>query len=87
MKYLAQLQKIESELFDNVGKPSQKTIDLVQNYIIDFETDKEPITRDDLWAINYQIDTVLEVWNPILTYDIDVLKRFNKIISDWSEDV
>ena len=85
MKYLEQLQKIESELFDNVGKPSQKTIDLVQNYIIDFETDA--LTRDDLWAINYQIDTVLKVWNPDLKYDIDVLKRFNKIIADWSEDV
>ena len=89
MKYLEQLRKIDSEIFDNMGKTSQKTIDLVQETISDLDRDveEEPIQRDELGAINYEIDILLEVWNPSLEYDIDVLKRFDNIIKEWYKDV
>jgi hypothetical protein len=89
MKYLEQLQKIDSEIFKNMGKTSQKTIDIVQETIsdLDRDTDEEPIQRDELGAINYDIDILLEIWNPALEYDIDVLKRFDKIIEDWRNDI
>ena len=89
MKYLEQLQEIDSEIFRNMGKTSQKTIDIVQETIsdLDRDTEEEPIQRDELGAINYEIDILLEVWNPTLEYDIDVLKRFDKIIQDWYKDV
>lgn len=89
MKYLEQLQKIDSEIFRNMGKTSQKTIDIVQETIsdLDRDTEEEPIQRDELGAINYEIGILLDVWSPALEYDIDVLKRFDKIIQDWYKDV
>ena len=89
MKHLEKLQNIDSEIFDNMGKTSQKTIDVVQETIeqLDRDYEEEPIQRDELGAINYEIMTLLEVWNKKLDYDIDVLKRFDKIIEDWYKDV
>lgn len=89
MKYLKQLRKIDSEIFDNMGKTSQKTIDLVQDTLIQLSrcVEDESIQRDELGAIDYSISILLEVWNPKLKYDIDVLKRVQKIIIDWYEDV
>lgn len=88
-KYLKQLRKIDSEVYANMGKTSQKTIDIVQESIeqLDRDVEEEPIRRDELGAINYDIDILLEVWNPKLTYDIEILKRVDKIIDDWGKDV
>ncbi len=88
-KYLEKLQKIDSEVFYNMGEASQKTIDIIQETISDLDRDveDEPIQRDELGAINYEIDILLEVWNPSLKYDINVLKRFDKIVKEWYEDV
>ena len=89
MKYLKQLREIDSKLFDNLGKASQKTVDLVEETIVDLDRDieEEPIQRDELGAINYEIDVLLEIWNPSLKYDIDILKRFYNIIDEWYKDV
>lgn len=88
-KYLKQLRKIDSEVYTNMGKTSQKTIDIVQETIeqLDRDVEEEPIRRDELGAINYDIDILLEVWNPKLKYDIEILKRVDKIIDDWGKDV
>lgn len=88
-KYLQQLRKIDGEVFDNMGKCSQKTIDIVQETIeqLDRDTEDEPIERDELGAIDYDISILLDVWNPRLKYDIDVLKRVQKIMIDWYQDV
>jgi len=88
-KHLRELRKIDSEVFDNIGKASQKTIDLVQETIeqLDRCVDDEPIRRDELGAMNYDIGILLDVWNPELKYDIEILKRVDKIIDDWCKDV
>ena len=88
-KHLEELRKIDSDVFTNMGKTSQKTIDIVQETIeqLDRDYEEEPIQRDELGAINYEIDILLEVWNKELEYDIEVLKRVDKIIAEWYEDV
>ena len=88
-KYLDQLRSIESEIFYNMGKVSQHTIDVVQDTVEDLDRndDERPIWRDELGAISYGIDTLLKVFNPAMEYDIDVLKRFNAVIEEWMKDV
>lgn len=89
MKYLEQLREIDRHVYDNMREASQKTIDVVQETIeqLDRDVEEEPIQRDELGAINYDISILLEVWNPELEFDIDVLKRFDKIIEEWYKDV
>ena len=88
-RYLKELRVIENEVFENMGKASQKTIDIIQETIeqLDRDYDDEPIQRDELGAINYEIDILLEVWNKELEYDIEALKRFDEIIAKWYKDV
>ena len=88
-KYLKELRVIDREVYDNMGEASQKTIDIVQETIAELDRDyeEEPIQRDELGAINYEISILLEVWNSELKFDIDILKRFDKIIEDWYNDV
>jgi hypothetical protein len=89
MNRLEQIQKIHSEVFYNTGMASQKTIDLIEDIIrdLDRDTEENPIQRVELGAINSEIDVLLEVWNPDLKYDIDVLIRLDKIIEDWAKAV
>lgn len=88
-EYLEELKKIDSEVFYNMEKYSQKTIDVVQETIeqLDRDWEEEPIERDELGAINYEIDILLEVWSKDLQFDIEILKRFDKIIAEWYKDV
>lgn len=88
-KHLEELRKIDSDVFTNMGKTSQKTIDIVRETIeqLDRDYEEEPIQRDELGAINYEIDILLEVWNKELEYDIEILKRVDKIITEWYKDV
>ena len=88
-KHLEELRKIDSDVFTNMGKTSQKTIDIVQETIeqLDRDYEEEQIQRDELGAINYEIDILLEVWNKEFEYDIEILKRVDKIIEDWYNDI
>lgn len=88
--YIKRLRELDSEIFRNMGKVSQITIDRIQETIIDLDRDftcDEPVYRDELGSINYQNDVLLEVFNPEKEYDIDVLKRFDKIIEEWRNNV
>lgn len=88
-KYLENLKKVESDVFGNMGKTSQITIDVVQKIVHQLSRDIEeyPIQRDELGAINYNINVLLEIFNPELKYDVEILKRIYKIISSWYKDV
>ena len=46
-----------------------------------------PIQRDELGALSYEIDILLEIWNKDLPYDIEILNRVNKVITEWSNDI
>ena len=89
MKFLKQIRELESEVFKNMGKCSQITIDWVQNTEIDLnrEEDEDPITRDHLGSMSYNLSILLEVFDPKKKYDISILKRLNKIIENWSNDI
>lgn len=83
MKYLNELQQLDSECSDNIEKASQKTIDFVQETVNQFNRDfeEEPIQDDELGAINYEISILLEVWDPALKYDIEILKRLDATVT------
>jgi len=88
-RYLDELRDIDNDVYRNMHKASQKTIDIVQDtrHQLDREHDEEPIQRDELGAISYGIDILLEVWNKELEYDIKILKQIYKIIKEWYNDV
>lgn len=81
-KYLDKIRKLESDVFYNIGKASQKTIDLVQETLegLDRDHSEDPIMRDELGALNYDIENLIEVWNKELEYDIKCLQELNLII-------
>jgi len=86
-KYLNELRKIDREIF--INKVSQKTIDILQeiNEQLDRDLKSEPIYSEELGAINYEIDILLEIWDKELEYDIKILKKVDKIISDWYKNI
>ncbi len=88
-KYLNELRKVDHDVYHNMLNVSQKTIDLVQDIIeqLDRDIEEEPIQRDELGAINYDIDILLEIWSKDLEYDIEILKRVDSIIEDWYKDI
>ena len=89
MKFLKQIQSLESEIYKNMFKCSQITIDWVQNTEVDLNIAEyeDPITRDQLGAINYKLNILIEVFDHSKDYDISVLKRLDKIIEDWRNDI
>lgn len=88
-KHLNELRKLDNEIYLNLDKASQKLIDIIQETMENFDIDysQVPIKRRDLGAISYEIEILLEIWNPNLKYDIEVLKRFNEILNDWIKEV
>ena len=88
-KHLEELRKVDGDVFCNMDRASQKTIDIVQETIeqLDRNYAEERITRDELGAIKYDIDILLEIWDKELKYDIEILKRVDKIIDKWYKEV
>ena len=89
MKHLKKLHNLEKEVGQKMGNCSQIVIDIVQNTETDLNRDEaeEPIRRDELGAINYQISILLEVIRLELKTDIEILKKLDKIIEDWKNDI
>lgn len=88
-KHLQELRKVDGDVFCNMNRASQKTIDIVQETIEQLERYyiAEPITRDELGAIKYDIDILLDIWDKELKYDIEILKRVYRIIDNWYKDL
>lgn len=88
-KHLKELRKVESEVFDNMGEASQIIIDFIEDITskLDRDVGEEPIERDELGAINYDIDILLEVFDTKREYDIETLKIIDRIIEDWGKDI
>ena len=66
-------------------KPSQIIIDLVQDDIEEALAD-EDVTPDDINALSYQCDILLQVYNPELDDDILYLEALGEALSKWGED-
>lgn len=88
-KYLSQLREVDNDVYYNMGQASQKTIDLVQETIrqLDRDFEQKPVIKDELGAINYEIDILLDVWRVDLAFDVKTLKRVHKIISNWCHEI
>lgn len=86
---LTELRTIDSLVYKNMGKTSQLVIDFVQESIIDLsrDFDESPITRDELGSLSYQIDCLLEIFNPKKLFDIFILDQFKAVIDSWYNDV
>lgn len=87
--YLNQLKNIENDVFYNMPIVSQKTIDLIEDVIDSLSKEGEYVLvgMDDLGAISYDINILLEIWNPELEYDIEILNRINEVVKKWGDDI
>lgn len=89
MEYIKQIWDLESEAFRHKGGLCQITIDMIQDTEMQLNRDEseKPIERDEVGAIVYQISILLDVFNPIFTYDIEALERLKKILEEWRDEV
>ena len=73
------LQELDSLVHEK--DVQQKTIDLVQNAYMEF-FDVEDFTKDSdqVVAYIYEVDICLEIYNPLLIDDIEILKELIKTL-------
>lgn len=74
------LPELETLIHEN--DVQQKTIDLVQNAYIEF-LDLEGKDSDQLGAYIYEVSICLDVYNPLLTVDINILKELIKTLEQF----
>ena len=88
-KYLNELQEVDRDVFINMDKASHITITFIEDVLYELDRDwtHDPIERGELGSINYQINSLLTIWNPSLEYDIEILKRLDEIIGRWRDNV
>lgn len=65
---------------------SQIVIDLVQDEIEEVLQEEDP-RRDQVGALAYQCDILLETMNPTLEKDIALLTALSAALSAWSDDI
>lgn len=75
------LQELENKVWKENVK--QKTIDLVQNAECDFED--EPYTEDEIGAYIYEVGICLEVYDPCLRVDVEILTELKTILESKLE--
>jgi len=64
---------------------SQIVIDLFQDDL-DELLENEHITPDDIGAFHYNVENLIEVFNPVFEKDILLLSELSSALSDWNED-
>ena len=80
-KYREQIEKIENDIYYGMGKYSQKVIDFIEETLE--RIDIERICDDTLGSIEYDLSILLEIWNPELKEDINILYRIDSVLIDW----
>lgn len=87
MSFLKQIQELESEAFKN--PLCQITIDMIQDIemMLNRDESEDPIRRDEVGAMVYQINILLVVFNPSFKYDIEVLNRLCDILVAWRDNI
>jgi hypothetical protein len=89
-KYLEELKKIDHQVYYDMGKASQITIDFLEDMIDQLEDrdlEDEPIERDEIGSLQYTITCIIEIINPLLKYDIEVFKNIDNILDQWVKDI
>lgn len=90
------LTEFQSEIVDfsienlKIGEISQFTIDLAEDLLLEFGwnhriNDINPITRDEIGSKRWEISNVLEIINPALEKDIEILTRAEKILKKYQD--
>lgn len=73
------IRELSNKTFYYMGNYSQLTIDLVQKAEQLF-TIKDKVRSEEFGSLLYDVDNVLEVVNPLLLHDIEVLKELSKLL-------
>ena len=76
-----ELQELESKVYNQMGKCSQKTIDLVQNAGMEFFNEGERLRRDTVGAVQYEISLILEIIDKSLKVDIQLIVELSVIVN------
>lgn len=87
--FLSSLRKVENKVFTDMGKYSQLVIDFVQNTESLFNRNGacDPVIRgDELGAIQYRINSVLEIINPERKDDIILLNELYSVLKYWEPE-
>ena len=84
-KYREQIEQIETEVYYNMGKYSQRLIDFIEH--ITERIDTEKVYDDMLGAFQYSIDTYLEIWNPEFRNDIETLHKIDTVLINWQKEI
>lgn len=72
---------------------SQIVIDLVQEEVEELlnkegeNSERASPTRDEVGSLSYQCGLLLEVYNPKLVRDIDILTRLRVALNEWATDI
>ena len=82
-KYIKQIQELESKVGKQMGNLLQITLDLVQN--TEFDLNKDNVSKDDIGSKLYEIDVLLEAFNPVYVLDIEIIKELQVILTEWNE--
>lgn len=85
-KYQQQISQINSDCFENM--PEQITIDYIEECELELVTEaaEEGIDRELIGSWHYKVDTLLEVMNPELKTDIELLSRLEKVLDEYTKD-
>lgn len=73
------IRELSNKTFYQMANYSQLTIDLVQKAEQLF-TIKDEVKSEEYGSLHYDVDNVLEVINPLLLHDIEVLKELSELL-------
>ena len=87
-KYLEEIEKIDNRVFYSMEKYSQKIIDLVEDISEKLYryNDEINLKKESVEALNYEIDILIEIWNPKFKDDLEVLYMLNNLIDNFSNN-
>ena len=84
------LRKIALDVYLDKQNLSQITISFVNDTVKDLDVytpRQNEVNETDLDKWKYKIELLLEVFNPEMKYDIEILKTLDRILSDWRMEI
>lgn len=84
------LREIALDVYLEKQNLSQITISFVNDTVKDLDVytpRQNEVNETDLDKWKYKIELLLEVFNPEMKYDIEILKTLDRILSDWRMEI
>ena len=85
-KYKEKVKDLCDKVYTKTGYP-QIIIDLVQETIEPLFYPEQPLKRDDVAAVNYDIGLIEEILNPVFEITVIWLKEMSLQITAWEQDI